>query len=378
LVGLVVLAIGLAACGSADRSPAPSATSSPAPVSVVASSSPTPAPTATPTPAPTATPEPTPVKVPSPLTGRLVSPKVARRHPIAVMIDDIRVARPQSGLNSAAVVWHAPAEAGIPRYMAVFTDKYPKWIGPVRSARVYYIAWASEWKAVYAHSGGSPAAKRQLKAKGDGTLVYNADEFRYGGGAFGRIPERRAPHNVYTSGARMHRLGIRLGAEDQDYDPIWTFAPDAPLEARPYGGTIRIRYPQNTVVYRYDRESNRWMRGVTGEKQQIDANDDKPIGPRNVVIMYAQFTNSGDSKGRLDADVIGSGKATVSTNGRTVEGVWKKDSTTAPTQFFTEAGDPIPLTVGQTFIQVVDIGTDVTIKPGSVTPPASPSASPSG
>jgi hypothetical protein len=303
---------------------------------------------------------------------------VAQRHPIAVMIDDIRVARPQSGLNAASVVWHAPAEGGVPRYLAVFSDKLPTWIGPVRSARVYFIGWASEWRAVYAHSGGSPAAKRLLRSKGDGTLVYNADEFRYGGGAFERITERRAPHNVYTSGARMHRLGIRLGAEDQVYEPVWTFAPDSDLALRPYGGTIRVKYPQNTVIYRYDRESNRWMRQVTGEKPQVDANDDEAIGPKNVVVMYAQFTESGDSKGRLDADITGSGKATVSTNGRTVTGTWNKRSTRAPTIFLDKSGALIPLTAGQTFIQVVDIGTPVTIKPGSDSPPAtaSPSVAP--
>ena len=118
----------------------------------------TPAPTASPlpTPSPSPTPVPTPLTVPAPLTGRLVAPEVAARHPIAVMIDDLGPARPQSGLSSASVVWQSPAEGGIPRYMAIFQENLPAAIGPIRSSRYYYIAWAAEWRAVYAHSSGSP------------------------------------------------------------------------------------------------------------------------------------------------------------------------------------------------------------------------------
>src|SRR5207342_3908734 len=118
----------------------PSATATP---SALPSADPTASPS--PTPLPTATPVPTPVLVPAPLTGRMVTQAVAAHHPIAVMIDDLRAARPQSGLNSASVVWQAPAEGGIPRYMAIFQEKLPKLVGPVRSSRLYYIAWAAEW-----------------------------------------------------------------------------------------------------------------------------------------------------------------------------------------------------------------------------------------
>ncbi len=120
----------------------PSPTPSPTPT-------PTPSPTPVPTPTPSPTPVPTPVPVPAPLTGVLVPPEVAAQHPIAVMIDDLGAARPQSGFNSASVVWHAPAEGGIPRYMLIFQENIPAAVGPVRSARYYYIAWAAEWRAIY-------------------------------------------------------------------------------------------------------------------------------------------------------------------------------------------------------------------------------------
>src|SRR4029078_10969857 len=98
----------------------------------------------------------------------------------AVMAHPLSRARPQSGFTAASVVWQAPAEGGIPRYMMVFQENIPTDVGPVRSSRYCYIAWAAELKAVCAHAGGSPQWLATLRAKGNGQLVYNADEFRYG------------------------------------------------------------------------------------------------------------------------------------------------------------------------------------------------------
>jgi Protein of unknown function (DUF3048). len=300
------------------------------------------------------------------------------------MIDDLDAARPQSGLSSASVVWQAPAEGGIPRYMAIFQDNLPPEIGPVRSSRYYYIAWAAEWRAIYAHSGGSPQALATLRAKGSGQLVYNADEYRYSG-TFHRITTRFAPHNVYTTGARLHSLGKRLGAKDQTYTAAWQFAPDAPLDSRPYGGTITVGYPYNTIEYTYDRTTNTYLRSVTGEKKETDAANKTRIAPHNVVVMRMSFGPLNDGHPgppRLEATVVGSGTAWISTNGRTIKGTWKKTALTKPTRFYDAHGNQVTLTVGQTFVQVVTLSTSlypVSFKAGSDQPPATPapSASPS-
>jgi hypothetical protein len=328
------------------------------------------APTATPTPmpTPTSTPIPTPMLVPAPLTGRLVPPDVAARHPIAVMIDDQQDARPQSGFNSAAVVWQAPAEGGIPRYMLIFQDQFAKDVGPVRSARYYYVTWAAEWKAVYAHAGGSPQAISTLAAKGGGQWVYNADEFRWGG-TFHRITTRRPPHNLYTSGNLLRRLATRLGALDGPMKAAWKFAADAPIAKRPVGGTITVSYLANTITYRYDRTTNTYFRSVTGEKKQVDAATGERVAPKNVIIMRMSFGPLDDGhpeKHRLEAQVTGSGKAWISTNGKTILGTWKKASVTAPTRFYDAKGNQVRLTIGQTFIQVMKLDSPVSIKDGVV------------
>jgi hypothetical protein len=336
-----------------------------------------------PTPIPTPSPSPTPILVPAPLTGRLVSPEVAARRPIAVMVDDQSGARPQSGFTSASVVWQAPAEGGIPRYMLVFQDQLPNDVGPVRSARYYYIAWAAEWHSVYAHVGGSPQAIGTLASQGQGQLVYNADEFRWGGIYFRRITTRPSPHNAYSDGKSLRKMATRIGAKDELQPAAWQFAPDAPLAARPYGGLIRVVYPANTITYRYDRVTNTYLRGVTGAPAQTDASNGQRVAPSNVVVMLMSFGPLNDghpNKKRLEAKVLGSGEAWIATNGSTIHGTWKKDSLTAPTRFFDAAGAPVTLTAGQTFIQVMPLGSKITIKDGSATPPSpagSPTPSPS-
>lgn len=340
--------------------PSPSPTSLPTPL-------PSPSPSPSPTPQPTATPAPTPVLVAAPLTGLPVSPARARRHVVAVMIDDHSNARPQSGLADASVVWHAPAEGGIPRYMALFGEGDPPSVGPVRSARLYFIAWASEWNAVFVHSGGSPQALRLLRSRdGRGRLVYDADEFRYGGRFLYRISGRFAPHNVYTDARNLRRLAKEVGAKDVDASPVWRFAPDAPISERPKGGRIVVPYLANRVSYAYDRRTNRYLRSVSKEGRQVDAGTGERIGPRNVVIMVVDFRPLNDPKQRLEARVTGSGTAWIATNGRTVKGTWKKAAFDGPTRFFGPDGEPVTLTAGQTFVQVVPRGTRVSIQDGAL------------
>jgi hypothetical protein len=376
-IGLGVVAAG--ALGPNGGPPVAGAVPSPSPTAPEASPSPSPSPT--PTPVPTPSPSPTPVPTPSPsptpeptqapLTGRMVAPDVAARHPIAIMIDDHPDARPQSGFNAASVVWQAPAEGGIPRYMLIFQDQIPKSVGPVRSARQYYIAWAAEWDAVYGHAGGSPQALSTLRQKGNGQLVYNADEFRWGGVYYHRTKDRFAPHNVYTTGKELRQLAKRVGAKDQPQKAAWKFGPDAALDKRPRGGQITVAYAWNKITYRYDRATNTYLRSVSGESPQIDRATGEPVAPKNVVIMLMRFgpLNDGGNKHRLEADYIGKGQAWIATNGHTIKGTWRKDSLTKPTRFFDAKGKPVRLTVGQTFIQVMQTGTTVTVKDGKVPPP---------
>jgi hypothetical protein len=386
---VVVIAVGLLAGAGAAGLLGASATPSPSPVAVGATPSPGtssppssgPSPSAgtggepsasvTPSASPSLTPAPTPVTVPAPLTGEPVKPAVANRRVMVVMIDDQFDARPQSGLSQADVVWQAPAEGGIPRYMAFFQAGDPPAVGPVRSSRLYFIAWASEWRPLYVHAGGSPQAKALLaSSKGRGSYVYNADEFRWGGGRYlWRVKTRAAPHNVYTDGKHLRQLARRVGADPVDgQKPAWNFADPKPIEERPEGGTIVVPYLANRITYAYNRDTNTYKRSVTGEKRQVDAGTKDRVAPTNVVIMAVRFAplNDGSHKSRLEAQVTGSGKAWIATNGKTIRGTWKKKGFRTKTRFFDRNGNEVTLTKGQTFVQVVPLSARIAIKDGKV------------
>jgi hypothetical protein len=375
LIGLAIAALGIlvaaqigtlfpGGAAAATTSPAPSVGPSPTLVAIQ------PTPTAAAPTEPPPTPIATPVLVPAPLTGLLVSPADAERHPIAVMIDDLSPARPQSGFNSASIVWHAPAEGGIPRYMLIFQDEVPEGVGPVRSSREYYIEWAAEWQAMYVHAGGSPQALETLAAKGHGQWVFNADEVRWGGGRYlWRTTDRFPPHNVYTDGEHLRALAKRLGAADGPLEPAWTFAADASRGLRPRGGTIRVDYPTESITYRYDATSNTYVRYINGSKKpQVDRGDGKVVAPKNVVILRMAFGPLNDGhpqKHRLEAQDVGKGVAFIATNGHTVKGQWRKASPTAPTLLYGPDGQLITLTAGQTFVQVLQLGYTYAIHDGA-------------
>jgi Protein of unknown function (DUF3048) N-terminal domain/Protein of unknown function (DUF3048) C-terminal domain len=391
LVAVVVAGVVFIASTSGLFSPAASSGASASQVAVGSSGAPSasgaspsveagsPSPEITPSP----TPEPTPVMAVAPLDGLLTTPAKAKLHPIAVMIDDLSPARLQSGFSSASVVWQAPAEGGIPRYMMIFQENTPPGdVGPVRSSRYYYIAWAAEWRAAYIHAGGSPQALATLRAQGHGQLVFDANQF-YNGAYFRRITTKAAPHNLYTTGKQLRQLATKVGATKAPAGPVWKFAPDAPLEQRPVGGTIETDYSYNHIVYKYDRVSNTYLRFVTGfAKQQTDPSTKVAVAPKNVIVMLMKFgpLNDGSNHGRLEATVTGKGTAWISTNGITIKGTWRKKSLTAPTLFFDAAGHAVTLTAGQSFVQVMKTTDIVKFKAGKAPPPPdqNPSPSPSG
>jgi hypothetical protein len=303
------------------------------------------------------------------LSGIATTAELAHRYPIAVMIDDSPAARQQAGLSDASIVWQAPAEGGIPRYMAIFQSGTPPRIGPIRSARLYFVRWAAEWKAVYLHAGGPPPLLAYLA--GRKTPVLDAN-FR----ATFRLPFRAKPHNMYTSGERIRRWAERSKHATSDrlaYDPtkagsLQPFTDAASEAARgPDGGTIRVRYSGEKVSYRYDRASNTWLRSIDGREQHdalASANRGNGtigtgprIAPTTVVVMVVPIRRSkaieGPALGRLEADSLGTNTAWVFADGWVTKGSWRKRTPTERTRFLDAAGQEIVFPRGQIFIQAV-------------------------
>ena len=290
---------------------------------------------------------------------------------MVVMVDDQFDARPQSGLSGADVVWQAPAEGGIPRYMAFFQTGNPPAVGPVRSSRLYFIAWASEWRPLYVHAGGSPQAKALLaSSKGRGSYVYNADEFRWGGGRLPVAGPHASPRpttctrTASTCGGWRKRVGAEPGRRTE-----------AGLELRRRrcrsssgrsGGGLAVPYLANKVSYKYDRASNTYRRSVTGEKKQTDAGTKTRIAPTNVdrhgrPLRAAQRRQPQEPpRGPGDGQRQGVDLDQRQDDPRDVEEAGFRGKT----QFFDRNGNKVTLTRGQTFVQVVPLSAKITVTPG--------------
>ena len=293
VVVVVVLAVGLlAAAGAAGMLSASSPT--PGPVAVGASPSPAAVPSASPDPSasggvepqPSASAEPSAVALAHPgaharhgaraAHRRLVKPAVATRHVIAVMIDDQFDARPQSGLTDADVVWQAPAEGGIPRYMALFQDGQPAGRRARSAARA---STSSPGRPSGGRCTSTSAARRRrsrssTRPRASGGVVYDADEFRWGGGRYlWRVTDRvrarttctrtRSTCGSWPSGSGAKAVDRQAGRGRS--------RPTLPIAQRPEGGTIVVPYLANRITYKYDRKTNTYLRSVTGETKQTDA-----------------------------------------------------------------------------------------------------------
>lgn len=288
---------------------------------------------------------------------------IAARLPVAVMVDDNAVARPQYGFNAASIVYQAPADGGEDRYMLVFQEQDAPRVEPIRSGRPYFVNWASEYRAAFAHYGGDAKTLAFLPTV-NGKVLYDVDALFGAGSAFHRDKARAAPHNAYGSTAVIRAFAVAHGAPGA-MPPAAGFRPftdDLPPGERPSKGSITIPYGTGATGYAYDAASNAYLRSVAG-KAQLDAADGKRVTARNVVVLFMALSIDPQSEpghARPVLAQIGSGKALVFHDGQVVVGTWRKADASGLTRFFNSAGNEVPLVRGRIFIQVVPTGTKVT------------------
>ena len=155
-------------------------------------------------------PTPTPLSNVGDLTGLPVDPAIAHRLPLAVMIDDSRAARPQSGFNGASIVYQSLADGYESRYLLIFQEGESKAIGPVRSARFFLVQWSSEVAAAFAHYGGDRRTREYIAETP--LAATSVDGLGKGNSAYKRLKSRRAPHNAYTTTNRLRATALKIGA----------------------------------------------------------------------------------------------------------------------------------------------------------------------
>jgi hypothetical protein len=299
---------------------------------------------------------PQPTTVASTLSGLQVDKAVNARPVTAVMIENSLDARPQSGLSQSNVVFEAIAEGGITRFLALYQDTAPGAVGPVRSARPYYLQWELGFDANYAHVGGSPQAISEIKSKG----VKDLDQF-YNAGAYDRIKARVAPHNVYTSIDRLVALAAGKGYTASSFTGFARKAegPSQHVTARKID--LTLSGPLYNAHYDYNPATNSYLRSEGGAAH-IDANGSVQISPKVVVALVMPYGIQVDGK-HSDYGTIGSGQAYIFQDGVVVSGNWTKKSDTDQFAFTDAAGKPLGLNPGQTWLTAVGSASNVTSSP---------------
>lgn len=289
------------------------------------------------------------------------------KRPIAVMLDNHPNAYPQTGMQKATLVYEALAEFGITRFMAVYvpgaTDDVPV-LGPVRSARLYYVQWAMGYKALYAHAGGSPQALETLDKT---RAVINLDALlKNGKPYFYRSTKRKAPHNLYTNASELSRAANDFKVADlKDANIGYLFKSANPGQGGEPISKINyfFIYANDPVGWVYDAASNSYLRTRRG-KAAIDAASGGQLRTQNVVVIEVKERKvANDPKGRIEQDVIGSGPGTAFIDGVSIPITWKKETATSQLAFFTESGSELRFNPGQIWISVIPAMKNLTTKP---------------
>jgi len=309
-----------------------------------------------------------PAPIYSTLSGLSITDASLNKKPVtAVMVENSTFARPQSGLSQAGVVFEAQAEGGVTRFMALYQDTNPTNVGPIRSARPYYVQWALGFDAAYAHVGGSPDALSDITSWG----VQDMNQF-YNGNSFHRITTRDAPHNVYTGIDTLNQLESTKG-----YSSSFTGFPrdaDAKPLAQPTASSIdlAISGPTYNPHFDYDATTNSYNRSTDGTAD-TDANTSQQISPKVVIAIVVPLSQGAlDASGAYysDYNVLGSGTAYVFQNGGVTTGEWHKTDNASQITFTTASGTTIPLNRGQTWITALSNTNQVTYK--GATPSTTP------
>ncbi|MFZ5974860.1 MAG: DUF3048 domain-containing protein [Bacillota bacterium] len=309
-----------------------------------------------PTPMATPTTEPTPYAgLRSYTTGLPVAERTAYK-PVGVMIENNPACRPQYGLQAADIVYEAPVE-GCTRFFCIYNDTLPEKVGPVRSARIYFIKIQQEWDCAYVHFGGPSSGQANVYIASSSHIKTRIDFIKGGLGAYyWRDHSRKAPHNAFTNVQKCQELM----SGDADVR-TFTYADELQYTGVTVSEVVVPFYTGEEVTYKYDASKDVLLR-YSGNKPFTDAETGKAVEVKNLIVQYNRFYHGGEAKDRWLCDLLGSGKAEFFIGGKYVEGTWERKSYDSPTVYRDGNGDEIVLQPGNTWIAVHPKSKDITVK----------------
>jgi len=291
--------------------------------------------------------------VPRRIDGVLVPEAESNFYPTAIIIENLTAARPQSGLDKAQIVYEALAEGGITRFLAIYarghTADVPQ-IGPVRSARPYYLDWTDELGAMFVHIGGSPQALTEINKRG----IFDLNQF-FNSKYFWRDKtiKTASEHTLFTSLDKLiYALRDKNKLDAQPTYDTWQFKSDKAQDSRPSDVkpiTIDFSSFNYKVEYKYDREVNDYARFQAGQPHLMKSGD--AIRAKNVLVVYTKTTLA--DKERLAMETVGEGEALIFIDGEAIKGKWKKLSAKDRLKFYDSEGAEVKLNAGTSWVEIV-------------------------
>lgn len=285
----------------------------------------------------------------TPFSGERVAEEATMR-PVLATINNHPDARPQSGLMNADVVYEMLAEGDVTRFLALYQSELPQSIGPIRSARSYFIDMASGLDAFYLAHGYSPEAKSMLERR----VVDNMNGMHYDGIYFKRSKERKAPHNSYISDENVLAGAEKVGASLL-YNKKVAYSFYDERESVKIGmetNEVDVKYSNNGLFnsrYVYDTETNRYTRFSAGTPT-IDYVSGESLALANVVFFEMPHRII-DGVGRRDIDISQGGNAYLFQAGMMRVVKWKNED--GFLAVIEEDGTDARLVPGQTWIHFV-------------------------
>lgn len=301
----------------------------------------------------------------SKLTNEWIAADKAAARPYAVMLSNIKVASPQSGISQAGIVYECLVEGGITRLMGVFDEFDAEKIGSIRSARHYYVSLADEYDAIICHYGQSKYTEPKIEELGVdnlsglssvGTTVYERDS------------SIKSPHNVFAS-----YDSILKGTKKMKYRTEYRknlvshynfYEEDTVPKSDTDANTVTIEFSKAySPVFSYDNSSKEYVRSQFGT-EHVDKTTGKPLMFKNLIIQFVKESTM-DKVGRQDMDLAkATGEGYYISDGKAVKIKWKKNESEKIMEYYDESGEKLTVNTGKTYIALFpeDKASQITFK----------------
>lgn len=307
-------------------------------------------------------------------TGPKVFNYSSKQRPVAVMLDNNTNAWPHANINNAYLIYEIEVEGGESRLMALFKDQKDivKEVGPIRSARHYFLDYAMENDAIYAHLGQSPKAATDLKLFNMPDINgQNYDTLKAKNPKnekeFWREKSKNRPHNAYTSMENLFNIAKSLNYKiESEVKPSFKYA-KSEIELNKEDAKVATKitgqyHNGNRTVFEYNKEKKEYTK-TSKKKLQVDETTKEPYTIKNLIILKAKITDLKDKerKGRKDVKTVATMEGYFATNGKAIKIKATKESRDGKTKYTDIDGNEIEVNDGKTYIMIIPDTENITI-----------------